>query len=170
MTALATAGELETHLQRTFDPVQAQQALDLAAGAVIAYCGWPIAEETTTLYGEGDGSVVLTLPTLRLTAVTDVRIGFTSITIGPESVSWSRRGQLFRPTGWPAFTLIEVDCTHGFNPIPDVIKLVTLELAARTMSNPQALVSSTTGQVTRNYGSGPKLSALDERLLAQYSL
>lgn len=174
MTQLATAGELNTHLQRDIAPDVADQALTLASGAVVAYCGWGIAEETTTLQGEGNGSVVLTLPTLALHEVTAIRVAGVDVDLAeiPPTVVWSKKGQLFRAVGWPTFTLIEVDCRHGYNPIPDLIKLIVLEKAGRVIDNPQALISATTGGVSRTWSnpSQPRLSALDERLLQQYTL
>lgn len=173
MDPLATVGELENHLQRQVDPDPGAQALQLASGAVRAFCKWDISEETTTLVGEGAGWMVLTLPTLNLTAVDEVRIEGTVIDITPSAMSWSKRGQLYRPTlGWPQWAQVEVDCTHGYDPIPDMLKLVTLDLAARVMANPEQLVSATTGAVSRTWsgGDGPALSPLHERLLHRYSL
>lgn len=172
MTQLATAGELNQHLQRDIDPAVADQALTLATGAVIAYCGWGLVREAVTLYAEGSGTTVLTLPTMCLVAVDEVRIDGTAIDLDPTAVSWTRKGQLFRPAGWPLFSVIEVDGTHGYDPLPDVLKLITLELAARTINNPQGLISASTGQVSRTWAnpSQPRLSTLDERLLDKYTL
>ncbi len=172
MDPLATAGELENHLQRQLEQDVAEQALAVASGAVRAYCKWDLARETTTFEVEGDGSTVLTLPTMQLHAVDEVRVNGTELDLtDPTLLSWSRKGQLYRPAGWRAFDLIEVDCEHGYDPIPDLIKLVTLDIAARVINNPEALVSATVGPVTRTYtsgGAGTRLSALHERLLDRY--
>lgn len=171
MVPLASIGELENHLQRPVDPDIAVQALQLASGAVRAYCQWDLTEATETLQVDGDGTVVCTLPTLKLTAITEVRIDGVAVDITPAAVSFSKKGQLYRAAGWPRFSIVEVDCTHGFDPVPDLIVLVTLDLAARTLNNPEGLVSATTGRVSKNYGVGEaRLSALHERLLSRYSL
>lgn len=173
MDPLATAGELDVHLQRTVDPDQAGQAVQLASGAVRAYCKWDLTRQTTTLQAAGTGTVVLTLPTLELIDVTAVRIGGVALDLDPALLSWTRRGQLLRPAGWPRLGNVEVDCTHGYDPVPDLIKLVVLELAAKGLNNPLGLVSATVGQVTRTYASSsntPALSELDQRLLERYSI
>lgn len=180
MAALATVGELESHLQRTdLDVPAAEQALQLALGAIQTYCGWNILETTETLQQEGSGTIVLTLPTLRMSALTEVRVDGTVLDLNEEWISWSKKGQLIRPRGWSKFRNYEIDCTHGFNPVPDVLKLVGLELAGRTLTaavnNPQGLKRATVGQVTREWdsagsGSAPKLSELDQRLLDLYKI
>lgn len=173
MDALATAGELETHLQRAVDTTQAELALQLASGAVRAFCGWDLAEQTGTLTAAGSGTIVLTLPTMHLTQVIEVRIGGVAmVDIGPLYLAATKRGQIIRYAGWPDMVDIEVDCVHGYDPIPDVIKLVTLEQAARAMNNPQGLLQATVGSVSRTWA-GPnqqRLSPLDERLLERYQI
>lgn len=173
MLPLATAGELNIHLQRTVDTDQAEQAVQLASGAVRAYCKWNLSRETTTLQADGSGTVVLTLPTLELIDVTAIRVGGVDLHLDPSLVSWTRRGQLLRAGGWPRLRNVEVDCTHGYDPVPDLLKLVVLEMAARGLNNPLGLVSATVGQVTRTWASSantPALSDLDERLLERYAI
>lgn len=169
MEPLASAGELENHLQRPVDGDVADQALQLASGAVRAFCKWDLSQVAETLYADGNGSVVCTLPTLELVDVLEVRLDGVVVELDPTTLSWSRKGQLYRPTGWPAFSSVEVDCLHGYDPIPDVLKLVTLDLAARSMTNPDGWKTATTGRVSRTFGDAG-LSALHERLLARYSL
>lgn len=178
MGTLASAGELNTHLQRDIDPDAAQLALELASGAVRAYCGWGLAQEQTTLIASGDGSPVLTLPTLFLLDVTEVRVDgeildltLTGADVG--RVVWTRKGQLYRGIGWAKFQEVEVDVTHGYAPIPDLVKLVVLERAAQQLSNPEQLVQATVSSVTKMWAgrSGTAtLSSLDERLLDTYRL
>lgn len=180
MAALATVGELETHLQRTFDDQgQAEQVLALASGAVRAYCGWELARETTTFQVDGQGGTVLTLPTLELIDVTAIRIDGEPQTLGlPVTdygrITWWKKGQLFRHAGWPVNAVIEVDGVHGYDPVPDLVKLVTLDIAAVNLSNPEGLVSATVGQVSKQWAqpsSGSRtMSALHERLLDRYTL
>lgn len=178
MDPLATPGELSTHLQREVDVSAATLALTLASGAVRAYCGWDLAREDTTLVAYGDGSPVLSLPTLDLRDVTNVRVDgeeldltLTGLTVG--RVVWSRKGQLFRGIGWPRHLTIEADVTHGYDPIPDIVKLIVLERAARQLANPEQLMSATVSSVSKTWASGTgsvSLSSLDERLLDRYRL
>lgn len=177
MQPLATAGELQTHLQRPIDPDVAAQALQLASGAVRAFCKWDLSPVMTeTLQAEGNGTAVLSLPTLNLLSVVQVRVDGVPIIFGAPLVSFSKRGQLYRSAGWPRFASIDVDCVHGYDPAPDLVKLVVLDLCGRQMNNPQGLVSATVGSVSQTFasasgsGSDSGLSALHERLLERYSL
>lgn len=173
MEPLATPGELETHLQRDLDQAGANQALSLASGAVRAYCGWDLSREDVTFYIEAVDEPLVSLPTLELLAVTEIRA--TDGTIVDPALypySFSRKGQV-----WGTFapcTQYEFDVTHGYEPIPDALKLVTLDLAARTLSNPESLVSASSGQVSRTWGGsstgGVNLTDLHKRLLDRYSL
>lgn len=182
MPALATSGELENHLQRDLsapeDQVRADMALELASGAVRAFCGWALARETATFQVDGENGRVLTLPTLELIDVTAIRIGDEEQALdlpvtNYDRITWWRKGQLYRHAGWPAFTVIEVDVLHGYDPVPDLVKLVTLDIAARQLSNPEGLISATVGQVSRTWAkpdAQKSLSTLHERLLDRYTL
>lgn len=172
MGPLATAGELGFHLQRDdLDPDVADQAVQLASGAVRAYCQWDITETTETLWAVGNGLPVLTLPTMMLSEVLNVEIDGEQLDLlDPLALTFSRTGQLFRALGWPKSAQIRCDCRHGYDPVPDVLKLVTLELAARGINNPQGLLSAATSTVSRTFANanGPRLSELDQRLLDRY--
>ncbi|MET1006571.1 MAG: hypothetical protein ABWX96_13555 [Propionibacteriaceae bacterium] len=175
MDALATVGELNLHLQRDADPVRAEQALQLASGAVRAFCGWGLSQATETLIAPASGTILLTLPTLSLNNITEIRYRGNVIDFGPLALSWTRRGQLIRLAGWPYHGEVEVDCDHGYPELPDVIKLVVLEQAGRHLSNPEGLVAATVGRVSRTYsGTGSSASArlteLDQRLLERFQI
>lgn len=176
MDALATPGELETHLQRDVEPDRAALALQLASGAVRAYCGWQLSQTQETLVAAPNGTIVLTLPTLRLNNVSKVSWRGVDLDITPLHMSFTRRGQIIRMGGWPAEGEIEVECDHGYVDIPDVIKLLVLEQAARHMANPEGLVQATVGRVSRTYATttgssgSARLNELDQRLLTPYRL
>lgn len=188
MAALATVGELETHLGRSVDDVQAQQMLDLSSAAVRAYCGWNVTREDTTFYFEGNGTGSVSLPTLELIEVHQVRANGAVLDTTKWPIIWSRKGQgsigrwhgnpgqwQGSIGGWPRGVQYAVDLTHGYDPVPDLLKLVTLDLAARQISNPQSLVSATVGQVSRTWATGSTgdpqaMSSLHERLLDRYRL
>jgi hypothetical protein len=164
---LATPAELDTYLQRPVNPDVALLAVQGASGAVRAQCQWSISQQSAvTLRVDALGwSPVLTLPTMHLTAVTEVRLNGDVLT--PGNYRWSARGQLYRPAGWGDWTVVEVDCTHGYDPVPDVVRLVTLSMAARYVSNPDAVRIAAVGSVQRTYF---ELTALDENLLDPYRL
>lgn len=173
MASLATAGELNLHLQREVDPASADQALALASGAVRAYCGWGLAREETTFYFEGDGNPIVSLPTMELVTVSEIRIDgdlYVPTTFLP---AWSRKGQGYLGCGWARYAQFEVDLLHGYDPVPDLVKLVTLDLASRQIGNPEALVSATVGEVSKTWssaGSTAQMTTLHERLLDTYRI
>lgn len=179
MEPLAAAEDLACHLQRDLDRASADLALAGASGLVRRHAGWPISESTETLTRLGGGSVVLGLPTLMLTAVTEVRVGTEVIAaaelaaagyMGAEEYTWTPEGQLIRPAGWPRLAQVQADCTHGYDPVPDDVRLVTLTLAGRLLANPEALKSKTVGGISRTYGGSSDLGALETALLDGYRL
>ncbi|MDP8971144.1 MAG: hypothetical protein M3N52_11760 [Actinomycetota bacterium] len=166
MAPLVTPTDLAAYLQRDVDLATATLAVEGASGAVRDLCGWPISQQVAvTLHATGNGSLVLGLPTLLLTAVTAVRVDGTLV--DPSEYVWVRRGQVRRANGWPAWTRVEVDCTHGYDPVPDVVRLITLSLAARDYGNPEAVESTVVGSVERKFFAP---TPLDERLLEPYRL
>lgn len=162
----AGADELNHHLQYTVDPDVAALALAGASGSVRAYCGWNLSRESTTLTGEGGGGSLLTLPTLYLVSVDAARVNGAVIDLADVVVS--RRGQLRRTSLWPMDSTVDVDCVHGYDETPDVVRLVTLTLAARIVNNPENAKAATVGTVTRTYDAS--MSALDMRLLDPFRL
>lgn len=165
-TSFADADELTAHLQHAVPPDVSASALAGASGVIRSYCKWGLSREDTTLLAEGAGGVLLDLPTLHLVTVTAIRIN--GIAADVDGVIVTRRGQLVRATYWPVDAQVEVDCTHGYDPIPDVVKLLTLTLAARIISNPEGAKSASVGSVSRSFDAS--LSHLDMRLLDPYRL
>ncbi len=173
MDALASVAELEKHLQRKFDdPDPAEQALQLASGAVRTHCGWNLTREDITFHAEGDGGANLNLPTGHLAEITEIRIN--GVVLDPQLYYWSRKGQVWHAPGWPRYRSIEVDATHGFETAPDVITLVTLDIAAKQLLNPTGLASVTVGPVSRTWATAGQntgmLTKLHEALLERYSI
>lgn len=169
---LATVGELENYLQKTFtDAAPATQAILLASGAVRTYCGWVLSEELgAVMEVYGDGSAWVTLPTLCLNNVEKIAIDDVYLPDPPArtvDLMWSRKGQIFRRECWRDGAVVTVHLDHGYNPIPDVLKLVTLDLASRQMVNPQGWKSASTSQVSISYGPND-LTDLHRNLLDQH--
>lgn len=174
MTPLATAAELNTHLQRTVPADQAELALAGSSGAVRAYCRWGISSATETLYADGDGASMITLPTLLLTDVTEIRVENVPVDLVtlPYPI-WSRNGQIFYGGLWTKHAKVEVDCTHGFDPVPDLVRLVVLSLAARAIANPEGTISARVGSVQRTWATSNgqnDMTELHMRLLDQYRI
>lgn len=167
MTApFAAAEELNQHLRYELPPDVAALALTGASGAVRSYCGWNLSRESTTLIGEGNGGAILTLPTLHLVSIEEVRIDGDDVDLAGVVVT--RRGQLRRKLLWPLDSTVEVDCVHGYDETSDVVRLVTLTLAARIVNNPENAKTAAVGSVTRTYDAS--MSALDMRLLDPFRL
>lgn len=107
-----------------------QWQLDVANGAVRSYCGWhiaPVVEETVIL--DGDGGTILALPTLRLVALTEVRVHGETI----DDVEWSADGTL--RGSWPdRWRSVQVTMSHGYEMPGDLLGVV-LDAAARAVKS-----------------------------------
>jgi hypothetical protein len=174
LTPLATVSELEKHLQTTFSTApeqdQATLALELSSGAVRAYCGWDISRQSETIEAYGEGSTVLTVPTLLLQGVNGVMLDGVSLAL--SDIVWTVKGQLYYGAGWPRFSVATLDIDHGYDVIPDLIKLVALDVAGRQVQNPEGLISATVGEVSRAWSTSStptaSLTALHQTLLDRY--
>lgn len=173
MDALVTPEEFAGYVQSDLDRYTAELALSAASGLVRSYCRWRISEETATLVADGTGTDLLSLPTLRLTDVTAVRID--GELLDASAWSFSRNGQVRYVDGiWPRrFRAIEVDCTHGYAVTPDEIRAVVFALGARYYVNPQGLRSKTVGAVSRTFvleSMRGDLTEIETVLIAGYRL
>lgn len=168
MSTLATDTELNTHLQRTVDPDVAALALAGASGLVRDFCGWNLTRETVTFHVDTDYTqFFLNLPTLHLVDVLEIRVEGVAVDMDqPIPPRWLRRGQLC--WNWPMHRKVEVDAVHGYDDTPDLVRLVTLTVAGRIVSNPDDVKSASVGSVSRTFDTS--LSALELRLLDPYRL
>lgn len=165
--SLVEAADLDIHLQRTIEPDAAALALAGASGLVRAYCGWNLSRETTTFTTTGNDTVILSLPTLHLLSISEIRIGGLALAPGAQPIPMIR-GQIVWASTWPSGQQIEVDAEHGYDELPDVVRLVVLTIAARILSNPEDAKVATVGSVSRTYDT--TLTSLDMRLLDAYRL
>lgn len=102
-----------------------------AVSAVRRYCGWHIAPsvtETVTVDGPGEG--MLLLPTLHLTAVSDVLNDGEAIA-EPDQLQWSERGAVrqysrYWTNKWRGVTLT---MTHGYEDFPHEMMAVARDMA-----------------------------------------
>lgn len=152
MAAFATAAELASWLQvASVDTATANLQLNIASNAIRTYCGWSISQETDveeTVDGECRHRVWL--PTLRLTAVSEVLDDADTLT--PDDYQFTRRGSLIRQgTRYWWSNEVTVTYTHGWDPVPDVVKGVCLAIAGRGYLNPVAAkaTTDTAGPFTR---------------------
>lgn len=151
-------------------PEDAQALLDAAAANIVDYVGWPVGPHDVS--GEeydGEGQRVLTLRTLAVVSVDEVRVD------GAPVTGWrlSRRyGQLQHTSGvWPAgFGRITVDYTAGFDPVPPNLVKVCVELAAKAATVPLDVSSETMDRRTIRYREAAALAGLDAAALERYRL
>jgi hypothetical protein len=153
LTPLATVSELEKHLQTTFSTAPEQDQATLALEL-----------------SSGEGSTVLTVPTLLLQGVNGVMLDGVSLAL--SDIVWTVKGQLYYGAGWPRFSVATLDIDHGYDVIPDLIKLVALDVAGRQVQNPEGLISATVGEVSRAWSTSStptaSLTALHQTLLDRY--
>lgn len=168
---LITAAELSVYLQRPEirSDASAIVACSLASGWVREYCGWPISFVNQVDFDDvdGNGTRSFTLPTLRLTSIDQVWLDDAQM----DASEWvfSRNGTLWRTYGiWPRRPrCISVrGVNHGYEAIPQGVKLASLSIAAREYNNPEGLAEATSGTVRRKYA--PR--ELESHLLDRYRL
>lgn len=151
MTTLVDVAEWSDYA-RVPPPPNAATLLEAASGVVRTYCGWSISAETVEGQPrDGDGSSLLLLPTLRLTAVTAVVLAGRALVDGVD-FDWSTAGIIQRlPYGrcWPhKKRAIVTSYRHGYVLVPAEIKAVVVALAARSATAPAGLVQQTVGAIT----------------------
>lgn len=162
MDPLASAEELASYLQNDLDRATADLLLAGASAMIRDECGWPISlQEGATLVADSTGSRLLLLPTLNLLTVAEVRVD--GVALDTDQYTWSATGAVYRGAGWPAkFRSVEVDCDHGYDPSPDSVKLVALEVASRGYANPERVASRGVGGVSVSFNLDPvDLARLD---------
>jgi hypothetical protein len=162
---LVAAEDLAAYLQRDLDRSSAELAVAGASGIVRGFCRWDIAYTAQTFVVDAPGGRLLMLPTLNLATVEEVRLY--GDPLDPDEYTWSAHGMIRRPAGWPrGLRCVEVDCHHGYEPIPDAVRLIALEHSARHYDNPQRLASKSVGGVSQTYD----LTELERAQLGPYAL
>lgn len=130
------------------------ELIDAATGEIRAACGWHVAPSVThTLTVESSGSRLLILPTLRLTAVTAVRVDGQDLV--SSGYTWRESGLITRRGGsWPsAPAVIEADVTHGWQPdeVPHIKGLIAAMVTRVKATKNGLIVRAQAGQVSRTY-------------------
>lgn len=119
----------------------------------------PVVEATVTAI---DG-VVPVVGSYRLVGTTLIRPG-----------GWAGPG--LYSANWPAWTgyyppVVEVTYTHGFDPIPDNIRMACLQVAARMLQNPSGIRQEQIGSYSVTYSgdnTGELLTGSETDLLGRY--
>ncbi|MFF7365820.1 hypothetical protein [Streptomyces sp. NPDC008125] len=120
----------------------------------------------------GNGYPVLNLPEMPVTGVASVTVDGTALEAA--GYRWNRHGILRRLGGrWPLDADIAVTCTHGYDPVPEVVARVTVQVAARAWVNPkEAVGSESLGDYSVSYDkarTGQALTEFEDRILEPYA-
>ena len=167
LSPLITAEELAGYLQRDLDRFSAELAIRGASGVVRTFCGWNLSQVVETLTVDANGSVSVNLPTLQLNDVTEVRVD--GQVLDPSQYGWGANGVLVARYRWPdGLRRIAADVDHGYDPIPDELRIVASTIAGRLYSNPEGLTQKSSGDNSRSFGA--VLSDLEMRLITAYRL
>lgn len=154
------------------DELAALEVLRVASAAVRGYCGWAITtEDHAEVVVDSDGSHVLTVPCLHLTAVHEVEVDG-ALLVENVDYTWSAMGVLHRPARWPdRFRAARVVYSGGYDPPPAELSSVVAGLAGR-LSAPAGVASWSVGSqtVTFNSEAGPTLSTVEEAVLDRYRI
>jgi hypothetical protein len=147
----ASESDLATYLQTDIDTASATLALELAAGAVKETCGWNVLQETVTGQLLTPSGSMVTIPTRYLTALTLTDAGVPLMQ--GNTMLWSANGLILRKAyngmiDYPFFTPVVATYTHGYPAavLPQIIRGVSLAVAARVYDNPQGNRSQSVGQ------------------------
>ena len=148
-------------------------ALIAASEAIRNHCGWHIAPVVEQVqYAGGRGTVFL--PTRRLTALLSVVNDGTVLDVG--SIDFDEdTGQVFGRYWSTRRRGLVITYTHGLDDVPEFIKDLTLQVAARALGSPlgvvreQSLASSITWATTAaGVAGGTVLMEHEQEMLAAY--
>ncbi len=185
--AVPTASDLSSFIGDSSFPVpEMNQALSIAASTIRSQTRQiidAVANDVVQLT-PGNGSVIL-LPQVPVTAVALVEMivpnpvtGLdTWATVPATSYRWRRNGTIYLTRAVPQFTnawdSVRVTYSHGYTVLPDDLRDLVLQLAARTLVNPYQHLSEATGGVSTVYGgnsAGVTLRDTDLAILDLYTL
>lgn len=159
--AFATVAEFELDLRQdlTGQADLAQRLLDKVTALVQGRARQTIAAvaaDTVTLVGRGDPYILL--PQVPVTDVTAVTVDGTALT--SNSWRWYRDGRLYVSTassanvapGWTADVQVQVTYDHGYDPVPDELRELVLDIAGRLWRQPDTgLAALTLGDYSVTY-------------------
>ncbi len=148
----ATASDLAARLGVTLTAGEQDRAdalLISATGAVQTAAGQQIsrvADDTLTVRGTREPTILL--PERPVESVASVTVDGTAVTDW-----WVQNDELVRPCGFGHDGIeVTIVYTHGFDPVPEFVKALVLEMVVGVWVNPSNLVSERVGQVQVAYG------------------
>ena len=134
-----------------FPAIDVALVAPLYSQLIRSYCGWhiaPTATETLTL--DGNGSRVLSLPTLYLAEVVSLTVD--DVEVDADDFEWSERGQLRVPGLFPTtWRSVVVEMTHGYEETPRDVELVTASAVRRHLVNPDKVAQETAAGYSVSY-------------------
>lgn len=146
-----------------------------AEALVRSYCGWHIApSRTEDVTVAASFATTLTLPTLRLTAVSAVTEDAVAVT---DDFTWTEAGVLTRPWfRWSSGPVV-VSVTHGYDTPPPEVTAVVQAVAQRALDNPGSRPRDQVGPFAESFSQvgfnqAPALALLDaeKAILDRYKL
>lgn len=178
---LATVQDLETRLgSQVPDAQQAAATLADLSALVRAYTGQhltAVTDDAVTL--DGEGSAVLLLPEVPVTAVSSVTVD--GETLDADGYTWSVNGVLRRIGGvWAAkHRSVAVTYSHGYDTVPDDVVAVLMSAAKRRQTGPgdgvtreqigsYAVSYGDTDAGSRTTGAGGVLLVSEQQVLNRY--
>jgi hypothetical protein len=160
-TSFVSVEELAAFLRRDIDvgDPSAQLYVELATGMVRRVTGQTIEKvEGDTVKLDGVTRRLVFLPQIPVLAVSSVAIttnGTATDLVEVDDFDWSPNGELRRLPEWTLWHAdrqgIVVTYDHGYDPLPEDIRMVTLQLAARLWANPSGQSSERTLNYSANY-------------------
>jgi hypothetical protein len=179
---LASEVDLATWLQQDVDTASATLAIELATGAIQDECGWRILTETVTGLLVAPHANMVTLPTMRLTALAMTDNG--QPLVQGSTMLWSTNGLVLRKAfnglaDYPFIGPVLATFTHGYpaDSIPQTIRGVCVLIASRVYDNPTGLRSEGIGssQEVKSPGGansfmGATLTDEERRTLGPYTV
>jgi hypothetical protein len=165
----ATILEVAAYLGEEVNDAQAQLAVDLVSDLVRDYCGWRVDRAVDTFTVSGTWGRALLLPTLHLNDVTTVTVA--GVEVDEADYSWDAAGVLYRAEGWASTVRgITVTADHGYTPVPGAVRVVTLQAAARALTNPAGMRSLAANGIVEAYGyvDGLTLTPAERAVLDRY--
>lgn len=156
---LADPAELTSYVGTPVEETRASLFVELASAAIEDEVGFSLDQQTETITVRARGQRTILLPAFPVTAVDAVLFAGHEV-----DVEWTRAGELTIPSGWWGHGELTVTYTHGYATVPDGLKAVCLEIAARALVNPQALASFNSDGTVVQFAQRPVLGlTVDER-------
>jgi hypothetical protein len=172
VSTIASLDDLTAVCGPISDEAKAQTALEEATAILQSLTGQqlvPVDDDRVLL--NGDGASVLLLPELPVRAIDAVKVE--GVALDPDDYEWATDGRL-RLTGVCAvfpdrYQSVDVTYDHGFEPMPDDLRLTAARLACRITKGEgaeRAITWENVGAYSVRYATG--LTASESAVIARY--